>query len=207
MRGWGSNTMDKAKITISQRLLLTFSAVFLVVAAYLFFEVLQYRDDMLREKKIELGQLIDAQSSQIQAVIRSAQGMSNREAKTQAANLVRQVRYDQKQYFFIIDEDLNMVVHPYQPVLEGQSMLEAKDSKKRELFQRMKTEAFKDRVGYLEYEWPKPGSDIPVLKLTAVTKVSGTDWIVGTGVYIDELDAAVNQRFIRAGILLSLIHI
>ena len=70
MRGWGSNTMDKAKITISQRLLLTFSAVFLVVAAYLFFEVLQYRDDMLREKKIELGQLIDAQSSQIQAVIR-----------------------------------------------------------------------------------------------------------------------------------------
>ena len=47
MRGWGSNTMDKAKITISQRLLLTFSAVFLVVAAYLFFEVLQYRDDML----------------------------------------------------------------------------------------------------------------------------------------------------------------
>ena len=51
MRGWGSNTMDKAKITISQRLLLTFSAVFLVVAAYLFFEVLQYRDDMLREKK------------------------------------------------------------------------------------------------------------------------------------------------------------
>ncbi|MFP6846593.1 MAG: methyl-accepting chemotaxis protein [Thalassolituus sp.] len=195
--------MDKAKITISQRLLLTFSAVFLVVAAYLFFEVLQYRDDMLREKKIELSQLIDAQSSQIQAVIRSAQGMSNREAKTQAANLVRQVRYDQKQYFFIIDEDLNMVVHPYQPVLEGQSMLEAKDSRQRELFQRMKTEAFKDRVGYLEYEWPKPGSDISVLKLTAVTKVSGTDWIVGTGVYIDELDAAVNQRFIRAGILLT----
>jgi methyl-accepting chemotaxis protein len=195
--------MDKAKITISQRLLLIFSSVFLVGAAYLLFEVSQYRDDILLEKKIELGQLIDAQSSQIQAVIRSAQGLSNSEAKVHAANLVRQIRYDQKQYFFLIDEDLTMVVHPYQPVLEGQSMLTAKDPKIRELFQRMKTEAFKDRVGYVEYEWPKPGSDTPAKKLTAVTKVSGTDWIVGTGVYIDDIDEAITQRFIRACTLLT----
>ncbi|HYS89830.1 MAG TPA: methyl-accepting chemotaxis protein, partial [Bradyrhizobium sp.] len=66
----------------------------------------------------------------------------------------------------------------------------------------------KDGAGFVPYEWPKPGFDKPQPKLSYVAGFAPWGWVLGTGVYIDDLSAqtwASTQRsLIAAGLVLLL---
>ena len=99
-------------------------------------------------------------------------------------------------------------MHPMMPELDGKDMSNFKGPTGKALFVDFVNVVKKDGAGVRPYQWPKPGFDRPQPKLSYVAGFAPWNWIVGTGVYIDDLNAqtwASTQRaLIAAGLVLLL---
>jgi len=109
------------------------------------------------------------------------------EAQKKAKELIREMRYGDNEYFFILDRDLNMLMHAAKPNLEGQNQSATKDPDGKFLFQDMKTRALQ-QDGFVNYLWPKPGTDKPQPKITFVHIFEKWGWMIGNGVYVDDIE-------------------
>ena len=116
------------------------------------------------------------------------------EMQTEALRQVSKMRLSDGNYFWINDLGPKMVMHPIKPELDGTSVGAMKDSRGKQLFMEMVATAKADGQGYVEYWWGKPGKDGDFPKLSFVQLFKPWGWIVGMGVYIDNIDAAVAAR-------------
>ena len=106
------------------------------------------------------------------------------EAKAQVAEM----RLGDGNYFFIMDEQGDIVMHPVDASLTGKNMLGVRDPKGNALFRDIVNVAKAEGKGFVSYWWPKPGKDAPMPKLTYVELFREWGWIVGMGVYVDTID-------------------
>ena len=114
---------------------------------------------------------------------------SMEEAQVRAKAALKPLRYSGSEYFWINDMQPRMVMHPIKPELDGKDLSQTKDPNGKALFV-----AFVDTVkangsGFVEYMWPKPGADQPAQKLSYVKGFEPWGWVVGSGVYIDNVNA------------------
>ena len=130
--------------------------------------------------------------------------MSLDDAKTRAKQAIKGLRYNESDYFWINDLDCVIVMHPIKPELDGKSVFEMKDPNGKFLFQEFVRVSKEKGEGFVEYEWPKPGSEKPVSKGSYVILYQPWGWVVGTGVYIDDIRAALMSFAIKI-VLISLI--
>jgi methyl-accepting chemotaxis protein len=114
------------------------------------------------------------------------------EAKAQISKL--RFGPDGKDYFFIIDTNVNMVMHPINPVLDGTSVKDFRDPKGKALFVEMVKICRENNQGFIDYLWPKPGEAETAAKLSYVQLFNEWGWIVGTGIYIDDIDKAMAEQ-------------
>jgi hypothetical protein len=105
-------------------------------------------------------------------------------------SIVGQLRYDGGEYFWINDMQPRMVMHPIKPDLDGQDLAAMKDPNGFALFNAFVDTVRKDGKGFVAYQWPKPGSSKPVDKVSYVQGFEPWGWVVGSGIYVDDLRAA-----------------
>jgi methyl-accepting chemotaxis protein len=118
--------------------------------------------------------------------------LSEDQAKQKAMSAIAALRYDGAQYFWIHDMDTRMVMHPMKPELNGTDLSGNKDPNGKHLFAEMVEAVRRDGSGFVEYMWPKPGAKEPLPKLSFVKGFAPWGWVIGSGVYIDDL----NSRFL-----------
>ena len=111
------------------------------------------------------------------------------EAKKQIGSL--RFGPDNKDYFFIIDTEAKVVMHPIKPELDGKDMSGFKDPGGKAVFAEMARIGREKGEGYVEYLWEKPGEKTPVRKISFVKLFKQWNWIVGTGIYADDIDKAM----------------
>jgi len=87
-----------------------------------------------------------------------------------------------------------MVMHPYKPEMDGQDLTDNKDPNGKKLFVEFARVGKESGEGFVDYLWPKYGADKPQPKLSFVKLFKEWGWVVGTGLYIDDIDAMVNIR-------------
>ncbi len=124
-------------------------------------------------------------------------------AKEEALKAIKTLRYNEKEYFWINDMTPAMVMHPINEKLNGQILNEKKDAKGKFLFVEMTEIVKKDKAGYLDYYWERPGETIPVPKISYVKGFEPWGWIVGTGVYVDDVVAEVKAVTIKVWSVLA----
>lgn len=116
--------------------------------------------------------------------------LSRESAQAMAISAIRAMRYAGDEYLWINDMTPRMVMHPAKPELDGRELADMADPSGFHLFAAM-TALVKDRgEGTVAYAWPRPGADAPVPKLSYVQGFAPWGWVIGTGVYVDDLDAA-----------------
>lgn len=124
--------------------------------------------------------------------IETAEKHFKEEAKKQIGNL--RFGPDGKDYFFILDTDVKMVMHPINPALNDKDQREFRDPKGKALFQEMVKVCQDNTMGFVDYLWPKPGETEPVAKLSYVQLFKEWGWIVGTGIYVDDIGKAMAKQ-------------
>ncbi|MDQ5878563.1 MAG: methyl-accepting chemotaxis protein [Pseudomonadota bacterium] len=153
--------------------------------------------------------------------------MSAEDAQKAAQDSIRSMRYDTVEYFWINDLGKpapKMVMHPTVPALEGKvldaerfnkatSMQPGVDGQVTAVSAKNLFIAFVEVVeaaghGYVQYQWPRPKAgggttDELYPKLSYVKKFEPWGWVIGSGIYIDDVDAIFRQaatRFLAWGI-------
>jgi methyl-accepting chemotaxis protein len=116
------------------------------------------------------------------------------EAKKLAIEAVRAMRYDKSEYFWINDLNAVMVMHPIKPELDGQDLSKFKDKNGKQIFVEFSKLVKAQGAGFVEYVWPKPGSTAEVPKISYVKGTETWDWLIGSGLYLDDLDAQFRNK-------------
>jgi methyl-accepting chemotaxis protein len=116
--------------------------------------------------------------------------------KAGAADMVSALRYgpEGKDYFWINDLHPTMIMHPYKPELNGQDLTDYADPNGKHLFLEFVKVCEESGEGFVDYYWPKYGADEPQPKLSFVKLFEPWNWIIGTGLYIDDIEALMVQR-------------
>jgi methyl-accepting chemotaxis protein len=119
--------------------------------------------------------------------------LSKADAQAAAIGEIKSLRYDKVEYFWINDMSPKMVMHPIRPELDGKDLTENKDPSGNRLFIGFVDVVKKQGAGFYSYLWPKPGFDQPVPKISYVKGFAPWGWIIGTGIYLDDVDAVFYQ--------------
>ncbi|MBK5003720.1 methyl-accepting chemotaxis protein [Pseudomonas sp. S32] len=163
------------------------------------------------------GDLYQAKAEKTRHVVQTAAGvlayyqgleaagtLSREAAQQQALQVVRALRYDHDDYFWINDLGPRMVMHPTNPKLDGQDLSGIRDPDGFAVFNEMVALARQQDAGPVNYRWPKPGASEPVAKTSYIQLFKPWGWIIGSGVYIDGVQAEF-ARQVRDASLLGLV--
>ncbi|MDC8786403.1 methyl-accepting chemotaxis protein [Roseateles koreensis] len=140
--------------------------------------------------------------SQVQAADRIAQqwfdkahsgAISDAEARQSAAEAIGKIRYSGKEYLWINDMGPTMVMHPIKPELNGKDLTNSVDPTGKRLFVEMVATVKASKAGFVDYLWNKPDAKDPEPKRSYVQLFAPWNWVIGSGVYVDEV-AAIARR-------------
>ena len=156
------------------------------------------QEQLRTEKEVKTRHVVETAHSLINYFYLQAKAgvIKDVDARKMAMNAVKQLRYEEKDYFWINDLQPKMIMHPYKPKLDGKDLSSVKDPSGKYLFNEMVEVVNKNGSGYVSYLWPKPGmdKDKPVEKLSYVKGFTPWQWVIGSGIYIDDIDDMFYQH-------------
>ena len=141
------------------------------------------------QQMVELGHGIVAHFQKLE----SSGKLSREQAQAAALAEIKELRYDKVEFFWINDMAPNMVMSPAKPELDGKPVGEFKDPTGNHLFRGFVDLVQKEGGGFYSYLWPKLGFEQPVRKLSYVRGFAPWGWIIGTGIYLDDVDTVFRQ--------------
>jgi len=175
-----------------------------VLALVVWLSHAQYADDMRAHQDAIRDHVQVAQGVIAWAHSMEASGQLPRdEAQKLAREAVARLKYGAGDYFWINDMGPTMLMHPAKPELNGKDMSGFKDPKGVAVFKAFVDEVRRNKAGFVAYQWPKPGSAEPQDKLSYVMGFEPWGWVVGTGIYVDNVLADAKQRWQRTAAVVA----
>jgi methyl-accepting chemotaxis protein len=185
-------------------------SIIIVFSAVIMLYILPKVNSIIEERTaVKLEELVDIALSEIhnqQSLVASG-AKTEEEAKADALTAIGNYRYSGSEYYWVNDEKGIMLNHPIKPELNSTNILDIQDPDGKYIFQEMIDIANASGGGIVEYQWPKPGKDTPQPKMSYVGKENVWGWIVGTGIYIDDLKAIEHEINITTLIISAVIII
>jgi methyl-accepting chemotaxis protein len=186
-------------LTIAKKLGLLIVLAILGITLLTTLFLVSERQLILEERQSNVKQAVETASGVIDYYhdLAAKGTMPEPEAKQKALDTIKGMRYGGNEYFWVNDFQPIMLMHPIKPELNGTSVSQNKDANGKFLFADMTELAKNKGGGFVFYMWPKPGSDKPVGKVSYVKGFAPWGWLVGSGVYIDTVDATIWARVVN----------
>jgi methyl-accepting chemotaxis protein len=186
-------------LRFAQRSIAVAAAILIpLIAALVWLEVHSYEVGMKQRADEVKAQVESAMGVLAWAQQREVSGELSREKAQQIAkDIVSKMRYEGKEYFWINDLNHNIVMHPIKPELDGKDASAMKDPNGVFIFQAFVTQVKASGGGFVNYQWPRQGSDAPVDKVSYVQGFAPWSWVVGTGVYIDDVKQEAKNAILQ----------
>jgi PAS domain S-box-containing protein len=120
--------------------------------------------------------------------------MTREQAQQEASARIENLRYGDagEDYFWITDTHPTMIMHPYVPELNGQDLTDYEDENGKKLFVEFVNAVEDDGSGWVDYYWQwqdDPTQIVP--KISYVQLFEPWQWVIGTGIYVEDVNAAV----------------
>lgn len=163
----------------------------------------QVRDDLYKSKEVMTQNIVETAMGVLTYYqqLEASGALTTAEAQSAAMAQVKVLRYGDNDYFWINDMGPRMLMHPIRPELDGQDLSRHKDPNGKELFNEMVKVARRDGAGLVDYEWAKPGEKNPVPKISYVQLFKPWGWIIGSGIYVDDVEAEFQQYLMRFSVI------
>ncbi|MFH0260746.1 methyl-accepting chemotaxis protein [Vibrio barjaei] len=181
--------------SIQTRLYLLIAIVSITLMVPLVLALVDYQQSLIAAKKTKTRHLVESAYTLVDHYHQQQLSgqLSQQQAQAAAAKAIQSLRYEGNDYFWVNDLTPTMVMHPIKPQLNGQNLSQIADPSGKKLFVEMVQVAKQQQAGFVPYLWPKPGSETPVEKVSYIKTFTPWGWIIGTGVYIDDVQAQVWQ--------------
>ena len=187
---------------ISIRLRLIVVTALCGVAAVVLSSLLQTRHDLLDDRETKTRHIVEVGTSMLswfEAQEKSGR-MTRDEAQAAALAAMDGLRYEGGEYLWVHRlADTVMLSHPNRKLV-GTSVAEMRDPDGLAIFQAFNAVVQDKGNGFVYYLWPKPGDTAPVPKLSYVQGFAPWGWVVGSGIYLDDVGATFRQRALTFGL-------
>ena len=170
--------------------LLFISTIFLLILPEMHARLLEGKREVIRELVTSAWSSLDGYAKQARGGV-----LTREEAQRQALINIRGLRYgeDFKDYFWINDMQPRMIMHPYRSDLEGQDISTFADPAGKRLFVEFVDIVSRQGAGYVDYQWQwmdDPSRIVP--KISYVMGFEPWGWIIGTGIYVEDVHAQIS---------------
>jgi methyl-accepting chemotaxis protein len=168
---------------------ISLATIVLFMMITLFFIIPTMEKTILSHKKDSIKNIMEVVTSLIgEYENKVATGkLSLAEAKNKAAQEIKNIRYGDNNYLWISDLIPIMIMHPFNPELNGKDLNHITDANGKRVFMEMADLCEEKGEGFVSYVWAKPGSINSVPKISYVKRIESWGWIIGTGIYTDDI--------------------
>lgn len=186
--------MRLANLAVAARMRLLTGLMLLGLIALCAVRLNSLRNGMMDDRKVQTKHIVESGLGVLQHFQSLAQRgeMSEEDAKKAARETLRAVRYDKSNYLFIVTRDSHYILHPVKPAMEGQDASTLKDTNGKLIIQDI-VKAAAAGGGLVEYTFPKPGNPESFPKVSYAALLPEWGWIIGTGIYVDDVDSEFRQ--------------
>ena len=192
---------------VQKLLVLIIGALISIVAitgVYLYF----HKQVMLEDRMTKTRHLVESAYGVLDYYYEKTESgdLTEAEAQNQAMRVVEGMRYEEKDYFWINDMQPVMIMHPYVKQLEGTDISGFEDPNGKRLFVEFVNVVKAKGAGFVDYVWQK-GDDATNLlpKISYVKGFKPWGWIIGSGIYVDDVQAAFYQEAINYGVAILIV--
>ncbi len=191
---------------LKHRLMAITGIAFIGLTLIILISLLSLREKMLAEKYLKTRHVVESVYGILEYYNkRVVDGeIALETAKNAVKREIKNLRYEKNEYFWLNDMQPSMIMHPIKPELDGQDMAEYKDPKDplgKKIFMEFVQTVKKDGAGFVRYLWSKPGAANTVPKVSYVKGFEPWGWILGSGIYIDDVEADFRAEALRQGII------
>jgi methyl-accepting chemotaxis protein len=184
------------KLTLKARLYFMLASMLLGLVLLGGYSVFDLRSHILEEKKLSIQAIVDSGMGVIQTQyeLYKEGKITEQEAQRLARDNLRKSRYNNgADYVFIYDLDGVNLMHAAKPEREGKNWLDSKDPNGKLYIKEWIDLLKKDGGARMDYMFPKAGSKDPIPKVSYAKVFQPWGWWLGTGVYIEDVDADFRQ--------------
>jgi methyl-accepting chemotaxis protein len=182
------------KLSFTQKLWLPLIISLVALLAVSVSAAWQSRETRIEERKHDLMNVAQVGLSIVTeyAALAQSGALPVEDARKQALERLRGVRYGEDGYILVINSKPQMVMHPIKPALEGKDLANIADADGRHHYVTFASVAQAPDGGFANYVFPHSGaaSAQAVGKIGYVVRYAPWDWIIATGAYVDDIDAA-----------------
>ncbi|MDD2324722.1 MAG: cache domain-containing protein [Alphaproteobacteria bacterium] len=167
-----------------------------------------YHATLMKDRQAKTQQLVENATNLVNYYYEKFQKdeLSEDQAKHYALAAIKQISLEQESYYWVMDTVPAMVMHPVQPSMDGMKLGDYIGPDGRKLFHEMVAIAKNQGTGFVHYQWTKPGTPPGTLfpKVSYIKMFKPWSWIVGAGVYVDDVNAAYwNAVYITVGLFIA----
>ncbi|WP_415775840.1 methyl-accepting chemotaxis protein [Shewanella oncorhynchi] len=148
-------------------------------------EVTTFRTKLIGERKTQIKEATEIAAGIVQYQLSLKENGNVNQA-------LRDIRFGSSGYFFIYDSQGKNLFHAVMPNLEGQNKIDMTDPRGTKIIVGL-LDAAKKGDGNFSFYFQKPNTNEQIEKIGYSMMIPGTDWMLGTGVYIDDIDTVVED--------------
>lgn len=195
MQNINKTTMKERVKQFFQASIFSFLSSITFVLLIIFFTLPSVEQTARKGKTEAIRVAIENAYTMIEKIHKNAEQkiITEEESKIQARELLQALRFNGNNYFFVTDLEYNVVAHGAEPKKVGNNMKEYKDSNGVFLYQEFVKIAKDKEEGPISYFRPKAGQKEPLEKISYVKVFKPWGWVLGTGVFIDDVNYTVAQ--------------
>ncbi|WP_462151817.1 methyl-accepting chemotaxis protein [Pseudoalteromonas xiamenensis] len=186
--------LSKLKVAAKLRLIIVLASVIIITLQWL--SASKLKSTMIAERQNKAVTLIQTLESQLNSIAIN-DSLDEQSKKRAAIELLNNSRYEPSGYFFLFSNSGDMVAHPIKPELNGLSMVYHSKPFISNAFTLFVETAKRHGEGFVSYEWPKPGSTDQEEKLSFVKQLRFFDWIIGTGIYLTDVEKQYRDTLVQ----------
>jgi methyl-accepting chemotaxis protein len=194
---------------LSKILSISIATVALMILGVLFYVIPYMQKHLMDEKMNATKGVVDVAYSALESKLADVKAGKRtlEQAQAEALKEIGELKYHSGEYFWVSDLETKILAHP-KAELVGKTQLETKDPNGKKLFVECVNVSKDKGEGIVEYMWAKPGLTAPVPKITYVKLMKEWGWVVGSGIYVDDVKAEMNKmrwQIMGGTLLLSLV--
>jgi methyl-accepting chemotaxis protein len=200
--------MDVGKMRIGGRLTLVTLAIMVGLVLVAGLSLMRLDRVMRADVGTQTQHIVETAHSVVASIeARQRAGeMTQAQAQATALAALKVMRYGNNDYLFVIDTQPRMVMHPIKPELDGKDLTADVDADGVHPFQEMAKVVRGQGEGSVAYRWPRPGASEAQPKISFVKGFAPWGWIIGSGVYVDDIHQAVwREARTMIGIVLAIV--
>lgn len=177
------------KLKIKSKLLILIFVSLISLLTIMFISMQTLKDNLIEDRYQKTTHLTEVATDVIKYFYQQSQQgtFTEQEAQSYALASLSSMHYDKKEYFWVNTLDYIMLSHPKTKLI-GQNIQNISDPNGVHLFVDMVRVANTQGEGFVAYQWDKPEGTAPIDKISYVKLFKPWGWIVGTGIYLDDVD-------------------